>query len=278
MADTTTMLADMVNPEVLAPMVSYELDKALRFTPLAQVDDNLKGQPGDTVKYPVFEYIGDAKDVAEGQPIPLDKLGSKTKSAKIKKAAKGTQITDEAVLSGYGQPLKESTKQLGLSMANKIDGDVLDAAKGGTQKVNITPDVAGVQAGLDVFGDEDDTTVVMIVNPKNAAKIRMDAIKNKMGSEAGANQLIAGTYFDVLGVQIVRSKKLSDTEALFIKANETSPALKLIRKRDVEVETARDIIKKITIMTSDALYTAYLYDPTKVVVGTIGGAGEDAGK
>lgn len=269
MVDTLTQMADMIDPEVLAPMVQYTLEKQLRFTPLAKIDDTLKGQPGDSLKFPKFTYIGDAQDIPEGQAIPLDKLGTKSTMVKVKKAAKGTQITDESLLSAEGEPLKESTRQLGLSIANKIDDDLLTEAKKGKQKVTMTPNVDGVQAGLDVFNDEDDKQVVLVVSPKTAAKIRMDAIKNNSGSDKIADALIRGTYFDVLGVQIIRSKKLADTEALFIKADSVSPALKLVRKRDVKVESDRDIIKKITIMTADQHYAAYLYDDTKVVVGTV---------
>lgn len=267
-----TKISDLVNPEVLAPIVSYDLDKALRFTPLAQIDDTLVGNPGDTLTFSKYTYIGDAADVGEGEDIPLDKLGTSKVTAKVKKAAKGVSITDEALLSGAGDPLGENVHQLSLSLANKIDSDLMTAALAGSVTVaDVTADIDGLQMMLDKFNDDGDYPYVAVMSPKTAAKIRRDAIDKKSGSEAGANSLVTGTYYDVLGVQIVRTKKMADDKIVMFKIVPKSPALKLVRKRTVQTESDRNIINKTTIITSDCHYVAYVYDDSKLVVGTLKG-------
>ena len=44
------------------------------------------------------------------------------------------------------------------------------------------------------------------------------------------------------------------------------PALTIYKKRDVIVESDRDILKKTTVITADEHYTAHLSNDSKVVV------------
>lgn len=262
-----TKLTNIVDVKVMADMVSAGLPKAIKFLPLATLNTDLVGRPGSTLNFPVWTYIGDAIDVAEGVAIDPALMSASEKPVTIKKAAKGIEITDEAVLSGLGDPIGEGEKQLKLSISSKVDNDLMAAALTATQSVAITTatkiDVEDLQKAIDMFEDEgEDLAMVLVGNPIDTAALRTDArTKGMIGSDVGANALINGTAFDVLGVQVVPSKKVIAGAPILIQQG----ALGLALKRDVEVESGRDILKKSTVITADEHYGAYLYNDKKVV-------------
>lgn len=273
---TQTKIAQMVNPEVLADMVSAKLPKMIKFTPLAYVERELVGQPGNTVTVAKWVYSGDAKDITEGEAIVPDQLTTDKSTMTIKKAGKGVEVTDEALLSGFGDPLGQAAHQISLAIANKVDNDLVVEAKKATQYVDDAP-VTGdaLDKALAVFADEEDARYVALINPEDAIALRKDTVKEWVrGSEIGANIVVSGTFGETHGVQIVRSKKVDKGKGFLVKVSavETDTddvakygAFVINLKRDVAVETDRDILKKTTVITGDEHYGVYLYDPTKVV-------------
>nr|DAN77771.1 MAG TPA: major capsid protein [Caudoviricetes sp.] len=271
-----TKIAQMVNPEVLADMVSAKLPKMIKFTPLAYVERELVGQPGNTVTVAKWVYSGDAKDITEGEAIVPDQLTTDKSTMTIKKAGKGVEVTDEALLSGYGDPLGQAAHQISLAIANKVDNDLVVEAKKATQYIDDAPTTgAALDKALAVFEDEEDARYVALVNPQDAIALRAETVKEWIrGSEIGANIVVSGTFGETHGVQIVRSKKVEKGKGFLVKVSavETDTddvakygAFVINLKRDVAVETDRDILKKTTVITGDEHYGVYLYDPTKVV-------------
>ena len=273
---TQTKIEQMVNPEVLADMVSAKLPKMIKFTPLAYVERELVGQPGNTVTVAKWVYSGDAKDITEGEAIVPDQLTTDKSTMTIKKAGKGVEVTDEALLSGYGDPLGQAAHQIALAIANKVDNDLATEAAKATQYVDDAPTTGdALDKALAVFSDEEDAHYVAVINPEDAIALRSNTVKEWLrGSEIGANTVVSGTFGETHGVQIVRSKKVTKGKGFLVKisAVETDTddvakygAFVINLKRDVAIETDRDILKKTTVITGDEHYGVYLYDPTKVV-------------
>ena len=128
MATGQTKLANLINPQVMADIIAAELPKKIKMSPFAVVDTTLQGVAGNTITIPKFAYIGEADDVAEGIAAGTTVLTATTSQATVKKAVKAVELTDEAMLSGYGDPVGEATRQLTLSLADKIDSDCMTAA------------------------------------------------------------------------------------------------------------------------------------------------------
>lgn len=269
MADVTK-IANMINPEVMADVVRDKLTDLIKFTPLAKIDTTLQGRAGDTVTLPKFAYIGDAADVAEGEAIPMALLTTSTSKVKVKKAGKGIKITDEAVLSGYGDPVGEGTNQLSLSIAAKVDNDCLAALSG--IKANMTVDVSAkdtigshvIADGLVKFGEDLEGEKVLLIAPAQLAQIRKDPDYLKP-SEMTQKAIMGGVIGEIWGCQICVSNKIKASGSKYTNYIVKPGALAIYLKRGVEVETARDIRLKLTEITADEHYAVYLLDESKAI-------------
>lgn len=276
MAQGTTTTAQVINPQVMADMVSAKLPKLIKFTPLAYIERTLVGIPGDTLTVAKWTYSGDATEITEGQSIPVDQLGTSKTTMTIKQAGKAVEITDKAALVAHGDIYSEAARQIALAIANKVDNDLVVAAKTATQNIAEAPTtVDSIDKALQIFEDEEDAKYVALVNPKDAIKLRADAGKNWLrGSELGADVIVSGTFGEISGVQVVRTKKVEEGKGFLVKIspdttdeedNAKYGAFVINLKRDVMVENDRDILKKTTVYSGDEYYGTYLYDDTKVV-------------
>ena len=256
-----TKIADLINPQVLADMISAELPNAITFSPLAVVGTNLQGRAGNTITLPKFAYIGDATEVAEGADIPISKMETSETEVTIKKAGKGVELTDEAVLNSYGDTVGEAKSQIVMALGNKVDNDLLAALKTSTVTVTAPMSVAGMLAAKAKFGEKVNQLAVLVINSTNYVKIATDIL----AMENTDRVLLSGVVGKVGGLQVTISDKLSNTEGYIVAAG----ALGLERKRAVQVETDRDIIAKVTVMTGDVHYATYLRDESKAIKLTI---------
>lgn len=271
-----TLLANLIKPQVLADMIDKKLVDLMRFAPLATVDRTLQGRPGDTITVPSYAYIGDASTVAEGADIPIGQLTASSTPVTIHKIGKGIQISDEAVLSGYGDPLGEGARQLALSIASQTDNEFLTILGGIGAGMTHAAATAGTLAfndvadALELFGEDIDEGGVkaLLVSPKQYTGLRKSPLWLP-ASDISADIAIKGAVGMVQGCQVVISNKLKEASnkenAFIVKPG----ALRLYMKRDTLVERDRDIINKTTYVTADKHFAPYLYDASKAIKITV---------
>ena len=279
-----TKLEKMINPEVMAEMISAKVAKKVAVIPFAKVDTTLQGQAGNTITIPVFGYIGDGHDVAEGESIGASELTTTHKQFTIKKIAKGVDITDEAILSGYGDPVGEANRQLSMAISQKIDQDAIDALYGASLKYDGVANkisYAGIVDAIDKFEEEVNTEKVLFIHPKQVSQLRKDT------DFTSADKYVNGNYIQVNGeigkianCRVVVSKRIKESDdtngyvnpivkiSFDSETEEATAALTIFLKKGIMVETSRDIDKQINLIRASEHYICALTDQSKVVLAT----------
>ncbi len=272
-----TLLANIVNPEVMADMIDKKLTDLMKFAPLAEIDYTLQGRPGDTITLPSWNYIGDANTLAEGVSLNTVVMSAGKTNATIHKVAQGVELTDEAVLSGFGDPVGEAGKQLALAIASRVDNEVLSIlhaidANGllyETANNTTNPAATDIIPALTLFGEDiEDGVTVAVVSPEVYQQMRSVSGASAWvpASEIAAGIAVRGVVGEFQGCQVMVSNKLKTTSAgagdiFLVKPG----ALRIFLKRDTLIEADRDILKFTTVMTASKHFVAYLYNAAKAI-------------
>jgi N4-gp56 family major capsid protein len=267
----------------MADAISGKAASKVRVTPFAKIDTTLEGKnAGDTITVPQFSYIGDAEDVAEGVAAGTVQLTATTTTAKVKKAMKAVTLTDEAVLSGYGDPVGQTETQLAKAIAAKVDSDAMDALQTAQLKYDGSSSAisyAGIVDAVDVFEEEVNSAKVIFVHPKQVSKLRKDT-EFLAADKIAESVIMTGAIGKICNCEVVPSKKVPENEGgtgyvcPIVKLNEDAeaeseaPAVTIYMKRNVNLETERHTLSRTTDISVDEIYTAALSDASKVVLAT----------
>ena len=260
MANGPTKLSNLINPQVIGEYLDVKLVNKIKLSPLVEMDRTLEGRPGDTLSLPAWAYIGDAKDLAEGAALTFENITESMVNVKVKKVAKGISITDEAVLSGHGNPVEQIGQQLLTAVASKIEADLYAAvAAATTQKVVAA--TFSKETIVDMrakFGEDQEEEMYLFVNPAEYAILCKD--KDFVQIQQGA-AVISGTIGRLFGVNIVVANRVTAGEPFLMKAG----ALALIMKRNVMVEMDRDITTFSTKFAVSDHYVPYVKYADRIV-------------
>ena len=278
----TTMMANMINPEVMGDMINAKIEALAKLTPYAKVDTTLVGVPGDTKTVPSWNYIGDAEDVAEGAEVGLTQMTASSTTFTIKKAMKAVGITQEAINSGLGNPVGQAEHQLAKSIVGKVDNDLLDAALKATVAVDTGAIISyeGVVTAVTKFEDEEDgIEKVMFISPKQEAQLLVDplftsadrftagvAVNDAIGKIAGCWVKKSNKIKAKSGVYTCPIIKLEADSAETEYTEDELPALTIFLKKDVSVDHEWFPKKQQHDITAAKYYGVALTNDAKVVL------------
>ena len=231
---TTLVNGDVFDPEVVSDMINAKVGKKAVMAGYIKVDSTLSGVPGSTVTVPRWGYIGEAVDLAEGQTIDTSKMAFTTAQYGIKKIGKAVMLTDEAQLSGYGNPVGTATNQIAMAISEKLDNDrvaVLYESKNVVDASSAAIKYTAIVDGIDAFGEEEESRKVILIHSKQKTQLRKDAdfiAADKIGPELLTN----GAIGRIAGCDVVVSNKVKLEDGVYF-----NPIIKL----DNDAETEDDL-------------------------------------
>ncbi len=253
LTNTTTLAnGDVFDPQVVSDMINAKVANKAAMTGYIKLDNTLSGTPGSKVTVPRWGYIGAAEDYAEGDPIDTTKMAFTTAEYGIKKIGKAVRLTDEAQLSGFGNPMGTATAQIAMAISEKLDNDrvaVCYESKNVSDASTAVIKYSAIVDGVDMFNEEEDSKKVILIHSKQKTQLRKDS-EFLSADKFGAGVMATGSIGRIAGCDVVVSNKVKLEDGVYynpiIKLNNDAeaeddlPAITYFLKRGNLVEHKRE--------------------------------------
>lgn len=269
-----TTSANVIIPEVLADMISAQIPGklALAGTDAVVTLNNLQGKPGDTVKIPRWEAIGEFEQLEEGTPMTPVNLAANSITTTIKEFGKAVEITERALLSSYSDPIKELADQFAKYFARAVDRELVKTATTGVpasniHSINTTINLDAVVEAKFKWADEQDDAYGLVVHPKVAADL-LKLPEFKANSQLASDIIVKGSVGQLYGMPVFISRAIPQVSGKYRNLLLKRKALGLWYKKELEVKTDEDIYGRVIAIAANTYFATGVFpvDPYPVVI------------
>lgn len=275
-------MANTINTNVIVPDVYAQLvrDKIKGKVKVAQFLVNLgdlHGKVGETIKFPKWGYIGDAKDWAINTPMEVTQMKQTSTSATIKAIqAPAVKVADYDNEVELGNAIEEASEQQAIAVGRKYDTDAIACALTSPLKYQLAAKNTVTQdemiSILGLYGDDRDSAdfdaiVISSLFAPSFYKMDMFTSRERTMTTDGNGIAVNGVIGEFLGIPVVLSDRLYDsthTEGFILVMKKN--AISIIPKENPFAEASRDAGLRQTTIYLSQFYAMALTDDTAVVV------------
>ena len=251
------MANTVFNNKVIEAKAKDLLTTSLNTRSLMTIDNSLTAEPGMVKTINVYSYTGTAEELAAGQGnTNRGAVSYEGKDYTVKMVQQAFDYQDEDFMKD-NHVVDMGVKGATQVMTNKMTADFIAECA----KANLSHSAAafGYEAIVDAISElnlEDEGKIFVVIPNEWKAELRKDEdYKTARMGEVVYN----GQVGTVAGIPVIATKALTD--AAFVMTNE---AVKLLMKKDVEVEQQRDADTRTNSIYLRAAYVCALVDATKI--------------
>ena len=267
-----------IKANIYADMVREKFEGRIKVLQLAQDLGNLEGLGnGDTISFPKWALIGDAKEMEKGVALVPEELQSTEQTIKIKQVGKAVRVYDSENLTSIGNQMDEGATQTAIVMARKIDADLIaDMVKAPFQAPTVAGDAitsAEIEKAMLNFGDDrdvEDFSGIVINSLLIPSFYEMKEFTDATNTTtvAGNGILSNGMLGFYRGIPVYVSDKgtYDDNAQTCITFIIKKGAIGYKMAKDIDIELEREAKLKATDIVTDALYATALVKDDGVVV------------